>query len=157
MLGLSTELLLYDAVLRDSLFTTLNVVLNDNNRTQASLPVRWSGITLLAPSAYLASAASTMELTSHPPYFHCIYKQQRTATSLQPCPPGNDWHWVLTLLQYRPLPLHHHRTYNVPETTSDARCSQICYWMLQQIMSFVLAFWLHALQDTGLTWSTSVV
>lgn len=65
----SPELPLYDAVLRDSLSATLNVDLDDNRWTQASLPVRWGGlgvrgITLLAPSAYLASAASTMELTS---------------------------------------------------------------------------------------------
>ena len=65
----SPELSLYDAVLRDSLSATLNVDIDDNRWTQASLPVRWGGlgvrgITLLAPSAYLASAASTMELTS---------------------------------------------------------------------------------------------
>ena len=63
----SPELPMYDAVLRNSLSATLNI---DVNRwTQASLPVRWGGlgvrgITLLAPSAFLASAASTMELTS---------------------------------------------------------------------------------------------
>ena len=60
---------MYDAVLRDHLSATLNVDIDDNRWTQASLPVRWGGlgvrgITLLAPSAYLASAASTMELTS---------------------------------------------------------------------------------------------
>ena len=65
----SPELPMYDAVLRDSLSATLNVDIDDNRWTQASLPVRWGGlgvrgITLLAPSAYLASAASTMELTS---------------------------------------------------------------------------------------------
>jgi len=52
----SSELLLYDAVLHDSLSTTLNIVLDDNSWTQASLPFRWGGlgvhgITLLAPSA----------------------------------------------------------------------------------------------------------
>ena len=65
----SPELPMYDAVLRDSLSATLNVDIDDNRWTQASLPVRCGGlgvrgITLLAPSAYLASAASTMELTS---------------------------------------------------------------------------------------------
>ena len=65
----SPELSLYDAVLRDSLSATLNVDIDDNRWTQASLPVRWGGlgvrgITLLAPSASSASAASTMELKS---------------------------------------------------------------------------------------------
>ena len=65
----SPELPLFDIVLRESLATTLNVDLNEERWAQASLPVRWGGlgvrgITLLAPSAYLASAASTMELTS---------------------------------------------------------------------------------------------
>ena len=65
----SPELPMYDAVLRDSLSAILNIDIDDNRWTQASLPVRWGGlgvrgITLLAPSAYLASAASTMELTS---------------------------------------------------------------------------------------------
>jgi len=62
---------LYDVVLRDSLFTTLNVVLDDNSWTQAFLPVRCGGLgfrgirpILLAPSAYLLSAACTIELTS---------------------------------------------------------------------------------------------
>jgi len=40
--------------------------------------------------------------------------------------------------------------YNVLGTTSAARCSQIHYSMLQQITSFVLAFWLHALLDPGI-------
>jgi len=65
----SPELPLFDAVLRDSLSTTLNVDIDDRRWAQASLPVRWGGlgvrgIVLLAPSAYLASAANTMELTS---------------------------------------------------------------------------------------------
>ena len=51
-----------------TLSVTLNVDIDDHRWTQASLPVRWGGlgvrgITLPAPSAYLASAASTMELT----------------------------------------------------------------------------------------------
>jgi len=65
----SPELPLYDDVLRDSLSITLNVDFNEERWLQASLPVRWGGlgvrgVVLLAPSAYLASAASTMELTS---------------------------------------------------------------------------------------------
>ena len=59
----------YDAVLRESLSVTLNVDLDDDRWRQASLPVSWGGlgvrgVVLLAPSAFLASAASTMELTS---------------------------------------------------------------------------------------------
>jgi hypothetical protein len=55
--------------IRESLSATLNVELSDDRWTQASLPVRWGGlgvrsVDLLAPSAYLASAASTAELTS---------------------------------------------------------------------------------------------
>ena len=65
----SPVLPLYDAVLRESLSATLNVDLDDIRWSQASLPIRWGGlgvrgVVLLAPSAYLASAASTMELTS---------------------------------------------------------------------------------------------
>jgi hypothetical protein len=44
---------------------------DDDRWRQASLPMRWGGlgvrgVVLLAPSAFLASAASTMELTSAP-------------------------------------------------------------------------------------------
>ena len=65
----SPVLPLYDAVLRESLSATLNVDLDDIRWSQASLPIRWGGlgvrgVVLLAPSAYLASAASTMELIS---------------------------------------------------------------------------------------------
>jgi hypothetical protein len=65
----SPELPLFDAVLRESLSTTLNIDLNDDRWNQASLPVRWGGLGIrsvvsLAPSAYLASAASTKELTA---------------------------------------------------------------------------------------------
>ena len=65
----SPVLQLYDTVIRESLSTTLNVDLDDDRWRQASLPVRWGGlgvrgVALLAPSAYLASAASTTELTS---------------------------------------------------------------------------------------------
>jgi len=60
---------MYEAVLSDSLSATLNVDIDNNWWTQASLPVRWGGLVvrsavLLAPSAYLAFAASTTELTS---------------------------------------------------------------------------------------------
>jgi len=45
---------------------------------------------------------------------------------------------------------NNNRTYNVPGTTSAARCSQNQYSMLQQITSFVLAFWLHELLEMGI-------
>ena len=65
----SPVLLLYAAILCDSLSGTLNVDLDGIRWGQASLPIRWGslgvrGVVLLAPFAYLASAASTMELTS---------------------------------------------------------------------------------------------
>lgn len=65
----SPELLQYDEVVREALSTTLNIDLADNRWNQASLPIRWGGlgirsVAMLAPSAYLASAASTTELTS---------------------------------------------------------------------------------------------
>jgi len=65
----SPELPRYDQVLRDALSTTQNIDLTDDRWIQASLPVKWGGlgirsVTLLAPSAFLASAASTAELTS---------------------------------------------------------------------------------------------
>lgn len=65
----SPVLPLFDATIRESLSATLNVDLNDVRWTQASLPVRWGGLGVrsvvsLAPSAYLASAASTAALTS---------------------------------------------------------------------------------------------
>lgn len=65
----SPELTKIDAVLRESLCTTLNIDLNDDRWTQASLPIRWGGLGIrsvvsLAPSAYLASAARTEELTT---------------------------------------------------------------------------------------------
>jgi len=60
---------LYDDVIKESLLVTINVDLDDDRWRQASLPVRWGGlgvrsVVLLAPSAYLASAASTATLTS---------------------------------------------------------------------------------------------
>ena len=65
----SVELEKFDTVLRESLSTTLNIDLDDDRWIQASLPVRWGGLGIrsvvsLAPSAYLASAASTKELTA---------------------------------------------------------------------------------------------
>ena len=56
-----------DAALRDSLSRILNVDLSDDNWLQASLPVKNGGlgirsVTTLAPSAFLASAASTLTL-----------------------------------------------------------------------------------------------
>ena len=58
---------MYDALLRETLSSTLNVNLNDDRWLQASLPVRWGGIgvreaVLLAPSAFLASAAGSSKL-----------------------------------------------------------------------------------------------
>ena len=65
----SAELQKFDTVLRESLSITLNIDLDDDRWIQASLPVRWGGLGIrsvvsLAPSAYLASAASTKELTA---------------------------------------------------------------------------------------------
>jgi hypothetical protein len=65
----SPELPLYDGVLRESLVTNQYIDLDDHRWSQALLPVRWSGLGIrrvvsLAPSAYMASAASTAELTS---------------------------------------------------------------------------------------------
>ena len=65
----SPVLPLFDAVIRESLSATLNVDLDDDRWCQASLPVRWGGlgvrgVVLLAPSAYLASAANTTQLTT---------------------------------------------------------------------------------------------
>jgi hypothetical protein len=67
----------YDALLQQTVTTTLNVDLSDRAWSQATLPVRWGGIGIrdvvsLAPSAYLASAASTMDLVTRllPPRLH---------------------------------------------------------------------------------------
>ena len=61
------------------LSATLNVDLSDEGWQQASLPVRWGGLgvrsaVMLAPSAYLASAASTatLVLTLLPSFLHHI-------------------------------------------------------------------------------------
>jgi hypothetical protein len=53
----SPQLLLNNAVLRESLSSTLNFDLDDNRWYQASLPIRWGGpgirsVNVLAPSAY---------------------------------------------------------------------------------------------------------
>ena len=65
----SPELEKFDTVLRESLSRTLNIDLDDERWIQASLPVRWGGLGIrsvvsLAPSAYLASVASTKDLTA---------------------------------------------------------------------------------------------
>ena len=65
----SNELELYDELLRSTLSSTLNVDLTNDGWRQASLPVRWGGLgvrssVMLAPSAYLASAASTANLVT---------------------------------------------------------------------------------------------
>jgi hypothetical protein len=65
----SPKLPIYDGVLRESLVTNKYTDLDDHRWSQALLPVRWSGLGIrrvvsLAPSAYLASAASTAELMS---------------------------------------------------------------------------------------------
>ena len=57
----------FDNTLRTELTTILNVDLNDDQWTQASLPVGDGGLgiqsaQMLAPSAFLASAASTLQL-----------------------------------------------------------------------------------------------
>ena len=57
----------FDSTLREALSAILNVDLNDDQWAQASLPVRNGGLgirsaQMLAPSAFLASAASTLEL-----------------------------------------------------------------------------------------------
>ena len=60
-------LLTFDDALRSGLSTILNINLNDDQWIQASLPVRNGGLgirsaQMLAPSAFLASAASTREV-----------------------------------------------------------------------------------------------
>ena len=65
----SSELPKFDAVLRESLSTTLNIDLNEDRWTQESQPVRWGDLGIhnvvsQAPSAYFASAACTVELTT---------------------------------------------------------------------------------------------
>ena len=57
----------FDTILRKGLTEILNVDLNDDQWLQASLPVRDGGLgirsaRMLAPSAFLASAASTLLL-----------------------------------------------------------------------------------------------
>ena len=57
----------FDNTLRSGLTSILNVDLSENQWTQASLPVGDGGLgirsaQMLAPSAFLASAASTLQL-----------------------------------------------------------------------------------------------
>ena len=61
----------YDGVLGESLVTNQYIDLDDHRWSQALLPMRWSGLGIrrvvsLAPSVYMASAASTAELMSSP-------------------------------------------------------------------------------------------
>jgi hypothetical protein len=64
---LNDVLTTYDNTLRDTLSTTMNIDINDIQWTQATLPI-WAGglgirsAVMLAPSAFLASAASTVDL-----------------------------------------------------------------------------------------------
>ena len=63
------ELCLYNNLIRETISITLNIDLNENRWNQASLPVRWRGrgirsAVILAPSAYLALAAGTLDLTT---------------------------------------------------------------------------------------------
>ena len=65
----SAELARYDELLRSLLAMTLNIDLSEKAWLQASLPVSWGGLgvrsaALLAPSAYLASAAGASALIS---------------------------------------------------------------------------------------------
>jgi hypothetical protein len=60
----------YDSSLRRALSAVVNVDLTDDQWSQASLPIRLGGlgirsVSLLAPSAYLASAAGTRELQNN--------------------------------------------------------------------------------------------
>jgi len=61
--------------------------------------VAWMSVVLLCWHRLRTWIQLQEPWSPHPLYFHCIYKQQRTAASPQPCPPGNDWHRVLTPLQ----------------------------------------------------------
>jgi len=63
------ELKNYDEELRATTSRVLNINLNDDRWEQAGLPVRWGGVgirsgNMLAPSAYLASAACTSDLAN---------------------------------------------------------------------------------------------
>jgi hypothetical protein len=58
-----------DDVLRESLVTALNIDLVDDRWSRALPPVRWGGLSMCsvvspAPSAYMASTASTAEFMS---------------------------------------------------------------------------------------------
>ena len=65
----STELLNFDNCVRSTLSKIVNINLTDDIWEQASLPLRWGGLgvrsaVFLAPSAYLATAASAAEAVS---------------------------------------------------------------------------------------------
>ena len=75
----SSVLVEYDEFLRSTVSSTLNVDLSDAMWLQASLPVRWGGLgirsaVMLAPSAYLASAAGTANLVLRllPSFLHSV-------------------------------------------------------------------------------------
>jgi hypothetical protein len=64
------NLVSFDLVVREMLCSILNVNLTDSQWKQANLPVKWSGLgirsaVMLAPSAFLASNAGTMELVKN--------------------------------------------------------------------------------------------
>jgi len=90
----NTLLLLFDNTLRAALSVILNVDLNDDQWPLASLPIRNGGMgicsaQMLAPSAFLASAASTLELQQsilHPSIQTLQTNPQRQPNSLGlPC------------------------------------------------------------------------
>ena len=59
----------FDDLLRGCLVQALNVSLDDTQWDQAALPIKWGGLGIrrtvqLAPSAYLASAAASVQLVS---------------------------------------------------------------------------------------------
>ena len=72
----SDKLNMYDVILRRALESILNVELKENCWIQATLPVKFGGLGLrsavqLAPSAYLALAASTTDLANRLLPSHC--------------------------------------------------------------------------------------
>lgn len=78
-------LIKFDETLRDGLSAIMNVQLTDDQWIQASLPVQNGGLGLrsacmLAPSAFLASAAATLELQNEilPKQFHQFSDYCRT-------------------------------------------------------------------------------
>ena len=68
------------------------------------------GVVLLAPSAYLASAANTTDPL--PPYFQLDSEPPRTAVSMLLKPPGPDRQPTRSMCLHRQL-LHRLQQYNV--------------------------------------------